>query len=226
MAIKAPLDLELRLMDELAVKYLKTYQVWHHRRLLLTEMRKPAPELDFIARSLKEDEKNYHTWSYRQWLLAYFNDDALWEGEITFVEHMLQEDTRNNSAWHHRFFTVFQSGIRKGDEDREAVLRRELVSVSTMHGHLGMLTNYHLDSSKRRYRQRQTTLPRGITFVVFWTTLKHHTRRCSCLCNHTPLPANPGKMWRRSSTSRTLCHRRRPNYRARQRLSSWLTYTR
>ncbi|KAF7965616.1 hypothetical protein HWV62_42641 [Athelia sp. TMB] len=129
MAIKAPLDLELRLMDELAVKYLKTYQVWHHRRLLLTEMRKPAPELDFIARSLKEDEKNYHTWSYRQWLLAYFNDDTLWEGEIAFVEHMLQEDIRNNSAWHHRFFTVFQSGVRKGDEDREAVLHRELIFV-------------------------------------------------------------------------------------------------
>lgn len=126
MATKAPLDIELRLMDELAVKYLKTYQVWHHRRLILTETRNPAPELAFIARSLKVDEKNYHTWSYRQWLLAYFNDDELWEGELAFVDHMLAEDIRNNSAWHHRFFTVFQSGTRKGDEDRDAVLRREL----------------------------------------------------------------------------------------------------
>lgn len=129
LALKSPLDLELRLMDELAVKHLKTYQVWHHRRLLLTEMRKPAPELEFIAKSLKVDAKNYHTWSYRQWLLAYFNDDELWKGELDFVERMLTDDIRNNSAWHHRFFTVFQSGTRQGDEDRDEVLRRELAYV-------------------------------------------------------------------------------------------------
>jgi len=129
MTLKSPLDLELRLMDELAVKYLKTYQVWHHRRLILTETRKPAPELDFIAKSLMVDAKNYHTWSYRQWLLAYFDDDALWSGELDFVEKMLKDDLRNNSAWHHRFFVVFQCGVRKGDEDRDAVLKRELAFV-------------------------------------------------------------------------------------------------
>lgn len=126
MALKSPLDIELRLMDELAVKYLKTYQVWHHRRLIVTETRKPVPELEFIAKSLKVDSKNYHTWSYRQWLLAYFNDDGLWSGELDFVEHMLKNDLRNNSVWHHRFFVVFQSGVRKGDEDRDAVVKREL----------------------------------------------------------------------------------------------------
>jgi len=129
LALKSPLDLELRLMDELAVKHLKTYQVWHHRRLLVTEMRKPAPELVFITTSLKVDAKNYHTWSYRQWLLVYFNDDELWKGELDFVERMLTDDIRNNSAWHHRFFTVFQSGTRQGDEDRDEVLRRELAYV-------------------------------------------------------------------------------------------------
>jgi len=130
MALKSPLDIELRLMDELAVKFLKTYQVWHHRRLLLTEMREPAPELEFIATSLKVDAKNYHTWSYRQWLLAYFNDDELWAGELDFVDHMLENDLRNNSAWHHRFFVVFQSGVRKDEEDRERIVKRELTSVA------------------------------------------------------------------------------------------------
>jgi len=42
---------------------------------------------------------------------------------------MLKDDIRNNSAWHHRFFTVFQSGTRKGDEDRDEVVRRELAFV-------------------------------------------------------------------------------------------------
>lgn len=85
-------------MDELAVQFLKTYQVWHHRRLILIETRNPAPELLFIEKSFKVDSKNYHTWSHRQWLLAYFNDDELWSGELQFVNRMLEEDLRNNSA--------------------------------------------------------------------------------------------------------------------------------
>ncbi|KAH7928588.1 protein prenylyltransferase [Leucogyrophana mollusca] len=126
MALKSPLDVELHLMDEIAVKYLKTYQVWHHRRLIVTQTRNPGPELAFIAKSLQADTKNYHTWSYRQWILAYFNDDELWDAELPFVEEMLENDLRNNSAWHHRFFVVFQAGVRKGDEDRDEVIRREL----------------------------------------------------------------------------------------------------
>lgn len=129
-ALNAPLDTELRLMDELAVQYLKTYQVWHHRRLLVQRTNDPAPELAFIANALQIDTKNYHTWSYRQWILAHFNNDALWRDELAFVERMLDGDLRNNSAWHHRFFVVFQSGVRKGDEDRDAVVRRELTCVA------------------------------------------------------------------------------------------------
>jgi hypothetical protein len=157
LAIGWPLDLERELMDELAVKYLKNYQVWHHRRLLLTALKTqleaintsssaPSPnlmkvdvdpgsnpvrvaaqyELDFIARGLQEDTKNYHTWAYRQFILTYFGDEDLWKGELPWVEDLLREDVRNNSAWHHRFFVVFASGVRKGDEDRGAVLKQEL----------------------------------------------------------------------------------------------------
>jgi len=126
LAIKYPLDLELRLMDELAVKYLKTYQVWHHRRLIQTELKLPGPELLFIKKCLNTDSKNYHTWSYRQWLLAHFSQDELWAGELDYVEEKLASDIRNNSAWHHRFFTIFQSGTRKGDEDRAEVAKREI----------------------------------------------------------------------------------------------------
>jgi protein farnesyltransferase/geranylgeranyltransferase type-1 subunit alpha len=130
-ALHAPLDVELRLMDELAIKYLKTYQVWHHRRLLLTALRASASsssspsspsssssealalahaELAFIARCLAEDAKNYHTWSYRQWLLAHFDAPTLWAAERAWVARALADDVRNNSAWHHRFFVVFQAG--------------------------------------------------------------------------------------------------------------------
>jgi len=129
-AISASLEDELKLMDELAVVHLKTYQVWHHRRLLITILRQPVKELEFISKSLKIDTKNYHTWSYRQWLLAYFNDeDDLWSGELPFVEGLINQDIRNNSAWNHRFFVVWGCGVRDGDEDRERVFQRELTCV-------------------------------------------------------------------------------------------------
>jgi protein farnesyltransferase/geranylgeranyltransferase type-1 subunit alpha len=59
--------------------------------------------------------------------LAEFNEDELWRDELAFAEQMLSDDVRNNSAWHHRFFVVWDSGVRAGEEDRDTVLRRELV---------------------------------------------------------------------------------------------------
>jgi len=147
-AINSPLDLELLLMDEIATAYLKNYQVWHHRRLLLTYIYSKDPatrspdlllkELKFIEKVFEEDSKNYHTWSYRQWILSNFNRDELWAVEIPFIERMIDEDVRNNSVWHHRFFVVFDSGVREGDENREEVLRRE---VSYTKGKISLAPN-------------------------------------------------------------------------------------
>lgn len=136
---------ELALMDELAVLFLKTYQVWHHRRLLVQLTKQPTRELSFIKKGLQVDAKNYHTWSYRQWLLASCygpgavtetdededellvdQSNAVWAAELDFIDTMLVSDVRNNSAWHHRFFVVFECG---DGSDRAHVLRRELVYV-------------------------------------------------------------------------------------------------
>ncbi|KAI0828698.1 protein prenylyltransferase [Trametes gibbosa] len=129
-ALKSDLEEELRLMDDVAKQFMKTYQVWHHRRLLLTAMNSvdvAVLELEFLRDVLDVDTKNYHTWSYRQWILAHFNkENRLWARERAYVEDLLEADVRNNSAWHHRFFVVYASGVRLGDEDREQVRKREL----------------------------------------------------------------------------------------------------
>ena len=53
----------------------------------------------------EKDAKNYHVWSYRQWLVRRFN---LWDkGELEDIELLLKHDIRNNSAWNHRWFVVF-----------------------------------------------------------------------------------------------------------------------
>lgn len=71
----------------------------------------PRTEIPFLARMLAKDAKNYHVWSYRQWLVRHF---SLWSSEnedeyseLPFLESLLRIDVRNNSAWNHRFFVLF-----------------------------------------------------------------------------------------------------------------------
>ena len=138
---------ELTLLDELSTRFLKTYQVWHHRRLIVCLTGEWKRELECIAKVLdgwEGDAKNYHTWSYRQWILGYFGgagvpggvgcasesedtaDSDVWSDELSFVDSMLSRDLRNNSVWHHRFFVLWGFGVREGEEDRERLLLREL----------------------------------------------------------------------------------------------------
>jgi protein farnesyltransferase/geranylgeranyltransferase type-1 subunit alpha len=80
----------------------------------------PTGEADFITNMFERDSKNYHVWSYRQWLVKRF---SLWdEGELERVEQLLERDVRNNSAWNHRWFLNF--GREEGAlEDKERVGR-------------------------------------------------------------------------------------------------------
>ena len=69
----------------------------------------PSTELTFLTRMLAKDVKNYHVWSYRQWLVAHF---SLWASspastELAYIESLLTVDVRNNSAWNHRWFVIF-----------------------------------------------------------------------------------------------------------------------
>ena len=102
----------------------------------------PAGEMDFLTRILSKDAKNYHVWSYRQWLVRHF---GLWPdvsgqevepgaadvtarkggaAELRFVDALLLDDVRNNSAWNHRFFMLF--GREVPAQAAPAVYEREI----------------------------------------------------------------------------------------------------
>ena len=98
----------------------------------------PSRELAFSADNLSIDPKNYHTWAYREWVLAHFactdNTQAgrgagaypeLWVGELEYVDQLLDEDVRNNSAWSHRWLCCFgrDSGVRREDEIAYTAMR-------------------------------------------------------------------------------------------------------
>lgn len=78
-----------------------------------------------MARMFEADAKNYHVWSYRQWLVRRF---GLWDvGELAVVDGLLQADVRNNSAWNHRWFIVFG---RPAGADADTVQREIQCVVS------------------------------------------------------------------------------------------------
>lgn len=93
----------------------------------------PATELPFLATMFSQDAKNYHVWSYRQWLVQHF---SLWEDnpastELAYVEHLLDVDVRNNSAWNHRWFIVFGRAEKRRHERVAAA--RKAASASNTH---------------------------------------------------------------------------------------------
>jgi protein farnesyltransferase/geranylgeranyltransferase type-1 subunit alpha len=73
----------------------------------------PPNELNFLMTMFAEDSKNYHVWTYRQWLVRHFD---LWDTkrEIGDVDILLHQDVRNNSAWNHRYLLHFSP--REGPE--------------------------------------------------------------------------------------------------------------
>lgn len=64
----------------------------------------PTTEIPFLSLMFSLDAKNYHVWSYRQWLVRHF---SLWDSELPTINTLLAQDVFNNSAWNHRWFVLF-----------------------------------------------------------------------------------------------------------------------
>lgn len=140
---------EIKWLDDVSFRNLKNYQIWHHRHALV-DLLPPDPqssttslpesikqklttfitsEQTFLAQILSLDTKNYHVWSYRQWLCSrypslllpnpliinaaasIFNPPYLEKyqshPELSAITTMITEDPFNNSAWSHRYFLIF-----------------------------------------------------------------------------------------------------------------------
>ncbi|XP_066598441.1 protein farnesyltransferase/geranylgeranyltransferase type-1 subunit alpha [Prorops nasuta] len=102
-ALEKDLHEELQFSENIIEYTSKNYQVWHHRRCIVEQLRDPSKELQFIENILRKDAKNYHAWQYRQWCIETFN---LYDKELEYVEKLIDEDVRNNSAWNQRFFVI------------------------------------------------------------------------------------------------------------------------
>ncbi|KAK4531219.1 hypothetical protein CCYA_CCYA07G2076 [Cyanidiococcus yangmingshanensis] len=126
--------------DSACRKFPKNYQVWQHRRVLLSKRVSGeehqdsatstallgAQELAFLDALLEDPEnaKNYHLYSHRQWLIRQpqlVSEELLWREWNITTPRQLGHDPLNNSAWQHRW-AVLNELRRRGcfQSDRDA----------------------------------------------------------------------------------------------------------
>ena len=131
---------ELEFTEEVGGTNPKNYQVWYHRRAVIS-MHLPSSdmilsELFYIDSVLEEDAKNYHAWSHRQWLVNDYTASCLESGvdlikhEYETVEKLLALDWRNNSGWNHRWFLWNLNN--DNDNDNLVVFEREAEYAKTV----------------------------------------------------------------------------------------------
>lgn len=152
-ALNADLYAELEWVDSISLDNQKNYQIRHHRELLINHLSPTIgsragilslarDELAFMAQMFAHDSKNYHIWSYRQYLtrkLSLFPSQCRpADGdpdELANTEMLIEDDVRNNSAWAYRFFLVFSDpghstpGCRATERDPaipDSIIEREI----------------------------------------------------------------------------------------------------
>ncbi|EYE94889.1 bifunctional protein farnesyltransferase/protein geranylgeranyltransferase [Aspergillus ruber CBS 135680] len=146
-ALEKDLLEELEWLNGVSLTYLKNYQIWHHRQVLMSSTTHfptlPPKESSFLMEMFAQDSKNYHVWTYRHWLVRHFK---LWDHpvELADVESLINTDVRNNSAWNHRFMLRFgprddqhAAGMPNGDAPGSEKGRMAVVDEDVVDGELG-----------------------------------------------------------------------------------------
>lgn len=158
--LKALIKNEMEMLVGLAMKDPKSYQLWHHRKWMFlkiweleTQMKaqgkisKPCVAMDIkiCDKFLMKDERNFHAWNYRCFLINYllerFPDEAIQvlEKELKFLQDKLDSNFSNYSAIHFKtkYLTrhyALSSGKSISDDNYATLsmpaLRRELSFVS------------------------------------------------------------------------------------------------
>jgi len=72
---------------------------------------------------LDKDRRNFHAWSYRRYLVARLESDALLgkslaEDEFAYTRQMIEKDLSNFSAWHNRSRLMLRLLAERNADDR------------------------------------------------------------------------------------------------------------
>ncbi|CRL00354.1 CLUMA_CG013627, isoform A, partial [Clunio marinus] len=112
----------------------KSYGAWHHR--IWTLENSPEPdwnrEVTLCNLYLKKDERNFHCWDYRRYVVGKAKVSS--EKELQFCDEKIQKNFSNYSSWHYRSQLLPILYPHKTDQTRpisEEKLKEELELVIT-----------------------------------------------------------------------------------------------
>lgn len=109
--LKRELDVLNGVMVDLQMT--KSYCLWSHRRWLIIQLKQLGEaskqildrEMLLVKTILDLDGRNFHSWSYRQWLRQSFGDLIEFD-DIKYSEKLIMKDFSNYSAWFLRSWAV------------------------------------------------------------------------------------------------------------------------
>lgn len=106
---------ELMFTVPLLMEHPKCYWIWNYRMWMLEKAnyllddakRVWVEELGLISKMLGKDERNYHAWAYRRYVVAQlespkFGGNSMVESEFEYTKQKLLSNFSNFSAWHNR----------------------------------------------------------------------------------------------------------------------------
>lgn len=146
---------EMEMLVGLAMKDPKSYQLWHHRKWMFIKIweletqlhaqgkiSKPCVAMDIkiCDKFLMKDERNFHAWNYRCFLINYllerFPDEALQvlNKELDFLQAKLDSNFSNYSAIHFKTkYLVRRHALSAGDrlsaDDNYTTLDMKVISA-------------------------------------------------------------------------------------------------
>jgi geranylgeranyl transferase type-2 subunit alpha len=138
---------DLHFTVPLLISYPKCYWIWNYRRWLLEEAERRLDnaiarrlweeELGLVGKMLTRDERNFHGWSYRRFVVSKLEalrtdeEGSLVEQEFAYTDKMIKAKLQNFSALHYRS-KLLPSMLHERKADRKArkdILQQELSNM-------------------------------------------------------------------------------------------------
>ena len=106
----------------------KGYGTWHHRCWSMLKMKSPdwQYELSLCDKYLSLDERNFHCWDYRRFIVT--NASISPDQELRYSEDKINVNFSNYSAWHYRskLLPMVEENNSAGNGINESQRRTEL----------------------------------------------------------------------------------------------------
>uniref|UniRef100_T1PHW6 Geranylgeranyl transferase type-2 subunit alpha n=1 Tax=Musca domestica TaxID=7370 RepID=T1PHW6_MUSDO len=129
-------ETEMSLTEQCLLVNPKSYNIWHHRMWLLEQSPKAnwQREVMLCNKYLKMDERNFHTWDYKRYVVE--KAQVPKEEELDFCTEKIKVNFSNYSSWHHRSLLLPALYPYEGDAKpkrpmSEEKLKEELEMVLT-----------------------------------------------------------------------------------------------